>query len=387
MISASVANISRILDQHKSIMAGGGSVIKHISSIFDNSATVAYIPTGVVASGPIQIEALLGEYSRQSACIQSEQILSRTVATNQVVEESLLTVNHKDTINWLLPSVRPTGKEINVALVTVVEFNEVGKIISKRVYWDQASVLRQIGILPKSLYCRSNTSEVILPIVGSEVAARFYAGGAEEHLSEKMDQVEVSSDSGAENKRLNPKRNESDNIFSDEPVSFRPSSRVLSRPGGKSSDIFGLSAPESTVTAQKAHLPAPGGPALNLFDDAPSNATSTDHHRRDPNYTNNEEIQHRQSRPYSGESNKSQFSIGRSDTQEPEQERHTGRRQAPQSMQTSFSFSDGSVEGMASAAPVRSGRRDPNAQSQESIHRPSSRVLSRPGGKQNFSFA
>ena len=121
------------------------------------------------------------------------QVLSRTVSDHQVVEETLMTLTHKDTISWLLPSVRPTGKEINVALVcayfrfsgeitnsssdlpstqvTFMEFNQDGKIVNKRVYWDQASVLRQIGVLPKSLYCRSNSSEVVLPIVGSEVAS------------------------------------------------------------------------------------------------------------------------------------------------------------------------------------------------------------------------
>ena len=53
----------------------------------------------------------------------------------------------------------------------MISFNQDAKIISKRVYWDQASVLRQIGVLPKSLYCRSNSSEVVLPIVGAEIAS------------------------------------------------------------------------------------------------------------------------------------------------------------------------------------------------------------------------
>jgi hypothetical protein len=73
---------------------------------------------------------------------------------------------HNETISWLLPGVKATKKEITVALVTITCFSLDGKIESKRVYWDQASVLRQAGVLPKSLYCRSNTSEVTLPICG-----------------------------------------------------------------------------------------------------------------------------------------------------------------------------------------------------------------------------
>jgi hypothetical protein len=54
MISAPSFDISTIFDQHKQITTGGGSVMKHCSSIFDSNATVAYIPTGIVASGPIR---------------------------------------------------------------------------------------------------------------------------------------------------------------------------------------------------------------------------------------------------------------------------------------------------------------------------------------------
>ena len=208
---------------------------------------------------------------------------------------------------------------------------------------------------------------------------------------------------------------------------------MLSRPGGKTSDIFGLAPADAPAVQQKAQLPAPGGPALNIFDNAPV-AVATDANRRDPNKTTSEEIQHRMSRHYTGESNKSHFSIGLVVESAPAaHEVHTGRRQLSQSVHTSFSFSDGSQESLSapasrsgrsqvedvtpaahevhtgrrqlgqsvhtsfsfsdgsqesvSAPASRSGRRDPNAQSQEAVQRPSSRVLSRPGGKQNFTFA
>ena len=182
------------------------------------------------------------------------------------------------------------------------------------------------------------------------------------------------------NKRLNPKRNESENIFNSEPVAFRPSSRVLNRPGGKTSDIFGLAALEPQV--QKARLPIPGGTPLNIFSEAPENSVVSDVHRRDPNHMSNEETRHRSSRQYSGDSNKSHFSFGGNESENAGEVKSSFRRQLPQSQQTSFSF-DESV----TALQKKSFRRDPNAQSQETVHRPSSRVLSRPGGKQNFTFA
>lgn len=37
-------------------------------------------------------------------------------------------------------------------------------------YWDQASVLKQLGVLPSSLYCKANSSEMTLPVVGVTIA-------------------------------------------------------------------------------------------------------------------------------------------------------------------------------------------------------------------------
>jgi hypothetical protein len=99
--------------------------------------------------------------------------LSNIAAGNQVVQEILLEINHSDQLSWLLPGVKPTKKFISVAMVSVSTFNENSQIISKRVYWDQGSVLRQAGVLPNSLYCRSNSSEVVLPIMGSNIVNAF----------------------------------------------------------------------------------------------------------------------------------------------------------------------------------------------------------------------
>ena len=56
MISAPISTLdsSEVFTQHKSVLNGGGSVIKHCTSIFSPTAVVAYIPTGVTAVGPIR---------------------------------------------------------------------------------------------------------------------------------------------------------------------------------------------------------------------------------------------------------------------------------------------------------------------------------------------
>jgi carboxymethylenebutenolidase len=62
----------------------------------------------------------------------------------------------------MLPGVAPTGKRVEIPVICVVEFRD-GKIASEHIYWDQASVLVQIGLLDPD----------VLPVVGSESARKM----------------------------------------------------------------------------------------------------------------------------------------------------------------------------------------------------------------------
>ena len=87
--------------------------------------------------------------------------LSRTVGTDQIVEELAISFTHTTAIDWLLPGVAPTGKPVELVVVVIVGFKD-GKISHEHIYWDQASVLVQIGLLdPKGL-----------PVSGAEVARK-----------------------------------------------------------------------------------------------------------------------------------------------------------------------------------------------------------------------
>jgi carboxymethylenebutenolidase len=61
----------------------------------------------------------------------------------------------------MLPGVQPTGRRVETAFAVVVKV-EAGKIAHEHIYWDQASVLVQLGLLdPKGL-----------PVTGAESARR-----------------------------------------------------------------------------------------------------------------------------------------------------------------------------------------------------------------------
>jgi carboxymethylenebutenolidase len=87
--------------------------------------------------------------------------VSRTVGADQIVDELVFSFTHTSEIDWMLPGIAPTGAKVAVPLVAIVKFVD-GKVAHEHIYWDQASVLVQIGKLdPKGL-----------PVAGAETAAK-----------------------------------------------------------------------------------------------------------------------------------------------------------------------------------------------------------------------
>jgi len=87
--------------------------------------------------------------------------VSRTVGADQIVDEMLVKFTHNNEIDWLLPGVKPTGKRVEIAIVAIVKFID-GKIAHEHIYWDQASVLVQVGLLDPTG----------LPVAGVEAARK-----------------------------------------------------------------------------------------------------------------------------------------------------------------------------------------------------------------------
>ena len=72
--------------------------------------------------------------------------ISRTVGIDQVVDELVISFTHDTEIEYLLPGVAPTGKYVEIPHVVIMKFKN-NKISHEHIYWDQASVLAQIGLL------------------------------------------------------------------------------------------------------------------------------------------------------------------------------------------------------------------------------------------------
>jgi carboxymethylenebutenolidase len=85
--------------------------------------------------------------------------ISRTVGEDQLVDEMIFSFTHTREIPWMLPGIAPTNQKVEIPLVAIVKFRD-GKLAHEHIYWDQASVLKQIGLL----------TDPKLPVYGVETA-------------------------------------------------------------------------------------------------------------------------------------------------------------------------------------------------------------------------
>ncbi len=87
--------------------------------------------------------------------------ISRTIGSDRLVDETIVRFTHSIEMDWMLPGIAPTGKRVECATVAIVQFRD-GKLFNEHIYWDQASVLVQLGLLDPST----------LPIAGVETARK-----------------------------------------------------------------------------------------------------------------------------------------------------------------------------------------------------------------------
>jgi len=127
-----------------------------------DDAYVNHIP---VLTGGVGKDALREFYSKRfipQMPPDTEVIpVSRTIGTDQLVDEMIFRFTHTVRMDWMLPGVAPTGKRVEIPLVAIVRFRD-DKLAHEHIYWDQASVLVQLGLLDP------NT----LPIAGIETARK-----------------------------------------------------------------------------------------------------------------------------------------------------------------------------------------------------------------------
>jgi carboxymethylenebutenolidase len=125
----------------------------------------AYVNHVPVLTGGVGHDELREFYSRafipQMPPDTNMTPISRTIGVDRVVDEMVFEFTHTIKMDWMLPGVEPTGKHVKVPLVVIVHFRD-GKLAHEHIYWDQASVLAQLGLIETDK----------LPIAGVESAEK-----------------------------------------------------------------------------------------------------------------------------------------------------------------------------------------------------------------------
>ena len=139
---------------------------RDVSSTIATMVEDAYVNHVPVMTGGYGHEALRRFYKEDfispMPADTSIQLVSRTLGQDQLVDEIIFSFTHTEEMPWMLPGVSPTHRHVDIPLVVVVGFRE-GKLAHERIYWDQASVLKQIGLL----------TDPSLPVFGAETAHKL----------------------------------------------------------------------------------------------------------------------------------------------------------------------------------------------------------------------
>ena len=88
--------------------------------------------------------------------------ISLTVGKDQIVEELVICFTHTQKIDWCLPNIEPTNKKVKMSVVVIAGIKDK-KLTHEHIYWDQASVLVQAGLLDSKN----------LPVVGDQSANKL----------------------------------------------------------------------------------------------------------------------------------------------------------------------------------------------------------------------
>ena len=154
-------SLVEIWEQHIGHEFSTRSTEQTLETMVDD-AYVNHIPVLTGGVGKAQLEQFYSKhFIPQMPPDTTLQPISRTIGEDQLVDEMVFQFTHTVRMDWMLPGIAPTGKRVEVPLVVIVKFRD-GKLAHEHIYWDQASVLVQLGLLDASK----------LPVAGIESARK-----------------------------------------------------------------------------------------------------------------------------------------------------------------------------------------------------------------------
>ena len=154
-------DLEKLWDEHTKYEFATPDVEATLATMVDD-AYVNHVPVMTGGKGKTALRAFYG--TDFIPCMPPDfkmTDVSRTVGENRLVDEMVISFTHTIEMPWILPGVKPTGRFVEVPLVAIVGFRD-GKLAHENIYWDQASVLKQVGLI----------NDNNLPVHGAETARK-----------------------------------------------------------------------------------------------------------------------------------------------------------------------------------------------------------------------
>jgi carboxymethylenebutenolidase len=167
-LSAAQQALQTLWERHVELEFSTQDAAQTLTTMVED-AYVNHVPvlTGGVGQ-PALLEFYAARFIPQMPPDTAMTPVSRTIGTDQLVDEMVFSFTHTIRMDWMLPGLEPTGRHVEVPLVAIVRFRE-GKLAHEHIYWDQASVLVQLGLIDPTR----------LPVAGAESARKVLDANSE----------------------------------------------------------------------------------------------------------------------------------------------------------------------------------------------------------------
>ena len=152
-------NLNEVWNEHLRAEFSSHSADETIVTMSANPL-INQVPVMIGGDGREEVYEFYTKYFLNQIPPDAEMVpVSRTIGQGRLVNEMIFRFTHSILMDWMLPGIPPTGKRVEIAMVVVVQFDG-DKMAHEHLYWDQASVLVQLGLLQPGG----------LPVVGAEGA-------------------------------------------------------------------------------------------------------------------------------------------------------------------------------------------------------------------------
>ena len=155
-------DLGKVFDAHVHAEFVARDIDATMATMADDSY-VTHVPVMTGGSGRDEMRRFYSSYfiGRWPADTELKPI-SRTIGQGRVIDEFVLSFTHDREMPAMLPGISPTGRKVELPTVVVMGV-ENGKVTHEHIYWDQGSLLAQIGLLDPAK----------LPITGAEQARKL----------------------------------------------------------------------------------------------------------------------------------------------------------------------------------------------------------------------